>query len=563
MRLHRFVLPVCTAVLGCPTMGLSVASALSGPASIASRSDEVLLQPEQPQPDPTLKCAMQLRNLTAAIYAYSAKHGGKLPADLYSLALAGAEPGGEAGGAARAGANGLSRDAATRSLVSPAHQEAMNVPKDVTPEWVNGNSSYRYLANGEVSLDGIQDWSSVVVAHLRLDAGHVSEVGPDNLEGRTFTLAYADGHVEILPGGEAERRIAHSQAIFDAMRSGKDMPDDHQAMQDLGLIVKALRGYAEAHEGKLPATLGAALPHVPADPKSRATLAQRARIFLSPKAKRSTAIPDEPTPEWIDAHGSYVYLGSDRVVLREVPEPQSIMLVCGRPGEGYNHAAMNGVDIERFPLVTVNGLAVLRTKPAADWIVAESRKTFAAIAPEPGAPKTNLPPWVEASRDLRVLGESIMECARKNGAQLAAHPADAVSCITPNLKAPLLAPPASIAGLFLSPRAEAATELPGAPSLDWIRSHANYVYFENVAPGVLTIDQLREAQVRFMLHGPMDEPYAIMSSEGKPIDCVPVVDVFGGCHMAPREWIEEELAADRGKIKALMEAAKPVKDEGK
>lgn len=498
-----------------------------------------IAQPEPPpapaSPERLMECSLKLRALAMAVQQHAAGHEGKTPPDLASVLRAGIS------GTKPDGA--IARDAAVRGVVSPAHTGLLKVPQDVNDDWVNERSSYRYLPGAAVPLGDVPEWGEVVVAHLRLDQGHAAEPTPENPEGQVFTLAFMDGHVETLPLAEAQRRIVRSMEIFEALQTGRDMPDDHQCLRDLSLIARAVEAYAKAHEGRLPPTLGAVLEFVPHDGKRLATSAQRASIFLSPKARRGMAIPETPAPEWIDAHGSYVYIGHAEVRFDNVPEPTRLVLVHGRLSDAYQRTRLDGTNEERVPTVTLSGDATMRSRRESEWIVDQTRRTIASLHTE--AP---MPDWVHASRDLRELGRALRRYAGSNGD---AFPPD-LSATLGRISDDGSAEAPWLAGVYSSPRAQAASGLPASLSPEWVRANGNYVYLGN--DRLIRRDAL-DGSVRVLLHGPLDESYDIVVGD-TTISVVPFVDPFGSSMLGPKEWLQRQIAESREAIKRLS-AGKP------
>ncbi|MGA2499642.1 MAG: hypothetical protein ABSH20_18045 [Tepidisphaeraceae bacterium] len=121
--------------------------------------------------------ANDLRQVGVGLMMYSTDHQGKFPADLGQLVL-----------------NGY---VAADALVSPRGKK---VPVDVSvakPEvqaaWVNANTDYVYLGSGLNANAG----AGTILAHEK----------PEGAPGGRISLLFGDGHVELLPVGEAVARV--------------------------------------------------------------------------------------------------------------------------------------------------------------------------------------------------------------------------------------------------------------------------------------------------------------------------------------------------------------------
>jgi hypothetical protein len=479
-----------------------------------------------PPPDPTMVCAMRVRNLEMGVMLYAQKHGGKLPPDLYSAMTAYAESGGKPVG-----------ELARSLSVSPAHAGLIAPPKEIDAPWVNEQSSYRYLGNADVALDDVQEWGEIVIAHLRLEQGHQGEPTPENPTGETFTLAFLDGHVLTAPRAEAERLIAKSIATLDALRDGTPLPDDRQAAQNLATIIKAIHAYAKAHEGRLPPDLGATLAYVPRDTKATATGPQRAWLYLSPRTRTTRSVPDEPTPEWVNANTWYTYLGGEDLRLEDIPEAYSLALAHARLDDAFEVRDIEGKKFETVPVGMAGGGASVARKAYVEWIVRESEKTFRAM--RTGEP---LPGWVHAMRDVRIIAEAVQAYAKANDGRLPATLGETLALVPEDL------PGAKAAGtraqIYLSPRAETLVTPPAGADAAWVTANASYVYI--TAPG-LTMAHLRAMANVITVYSPLDEAYRVAEryADSEQI----AVGIFGGAWMAPKAWVEEQAKALEAQLK--------------
>ncbi len=470
---------------------------------------------------------------------YASKHGDMLPPDLYTAMLA-------LGDAKTADNPAAVRELAGSSVVSPAHAGLLTVPAEVTPAWVNESSSYRYLGNGEIKWSDIPDWGSIVIAHLRLDAGLKGDPTPESPEGgEIFSLGFLDGHASVCGRAGAERLIAKSAQTLDALRRGTDPPDDRLAVQNLTLVMRAVRAYAAAHEGMLPGDLGATLAYVPGDTRVTGTPQQRARIYLSPRAIKNTHIPEEPTAEWVLANCRYIYVGAADVALADIPEAQTLAMLAARAEDGFTERGIKGREEVMVPVATVGGEAATRPQVYAEWIIAQSRRTVEAV--RPGAAAGALPDWVRAARDMSLIGRAVV-----------AYAADHEDRLPPDLGATLAYLPKRIPGMpgalgagasargavFLSARAEATTEVPENPTAEWVTRHASYLYIGSEgAPRVADITAVNGGTV--LVHGPLGEPFKVMFPGVGLEEVVPYSDALGMSILGPKEWVEKRIAESR------------------
>lgn len=172
---------------------------------------------------------------------------------------------------------------------------------------VNGHAAYTYLGGPWLNLRDIPFPERIITVRGDLNQGY--KVLGNGGEAEVFLLGDAQGLV-LQPGREqAEGLLAESSQILTALRSGGPLPDHIQAGRDLKAIMAAIVTYTKAHDGELPPDLGSVMNDIPADALTKPTAQERARVFLSPKAKRSVAVPANPSPEWVNAHTTYVYLG--------------------------------------------------------------------------------------------------------------------------------------------------------------------------------------------------------------------------------------------------------------
>lgn len=455
---------------------------------------------QQPDPeDPRVVCSSRLRTLVQACIVYGQEHGG-FPPDLAAAApFVGDED----------GATPITRELLERHFVSPADAGA-RVPPDAGADWINAGSSYAYIGRAGVSWQDVPEWGSTVVAYLRLDRPHAAEVSPLNPTGEGFMLGYADNHVDfVISRADAEQRIEESKQTWEALATGSPFPERIQALWNLGRIAKAVRAYAEEHDGMMPPTLGDAFPFVPPDPKRAATPRQRAALFLSARAQKNTFIPEDPTPEWVNRNTSYMYPGATappgEIRLARVADAARTVLVHSRPADVIEGAYGYPPGTRFHAIATVAGEPGIQPEEYATWIIGESRKVFDAAAGR-GA----LPDFQHAVQDVTILQRAVIAYVEANGgvlppdlgATLEYIPVDALAADTA----------AERARVFLSPRAERASPPPQEPTADWVRHHGSYVYLP--AAGTRW-EAVRYGRPTILIHSPPDETYPIRNPAGR------------------------------------------------
>jgi hypothetical protein len=495
------------------------------------------------QPDPndsSLRDSMTLRRLSEAAIIYSQKHDGQMPPDMASMLdyFTNEQP-------------DASRTQVMKDHFIAPGIAAPTVPADAKPEWLNEHSSYTYLGSAGIKYESVPDWGDIVLAHLKLDAGHPSPAAPNDPDKEMFTLTFVDGHTELTTRAEATRLIDQSRKIFDAIRTGGPLPDYHQATWDLTRIVEAITAYAKDHKGQLPPDLGATLPYVPIDKQRLVTPAQRAGIFLLPAARRNTHIPDQPTPEWINRNTSYVYLGAskaetDTPLLRDrIEEAWRTVLVHGKLDAAISVERRGGREEKLIPIGSVRGAVTADELEFAQAQIAESKKVIDAV--RTGSP---LPDYQHTLHDLRLLHKALLAFAAANNGHL---PPDLGATIPflPEDELPTLADKARV---YLSPRSERIVHLPDELTQEWVNKNANYVY---VAAGdkPLLLSKLRQdgMPAAILLHTPLDETYNMLvaGAFGRP-STIPVVAIAipWGVQYSMPDQVEEELATSRKTIEA-------------
>ena len=477
-------------------------------------ASKALAQPT-PEQAAAMKDASHLRKMTMAVMVYIQENGERLPPDLSSLTpylsgdLSKATP--------------AERDKALRSSFLTAADRGMQIPAKTDEQWLTNNSSYTYLPAAGFNINEISGWDRLAVLHLKLDKALPAEPSPMNPEGRLVTVGFMDCHVEMLPPSQAQAVIAESMAIYEAIKSGKPLPDAHQVLMDLRMIAGAIRAYAKAHNDELPPDLGSVLAYIPTDAKRTPTPKQKAAVFLLPEAKRSTSIPDEPTAEWVNQRTSFVYLGAAGARLSAIEDPRNTLLLHGKLDRPMEYQDRSGPHTG-IPLCSAWAGASLENEEYARWIIGVSRLVVEFA--RSGAP---LPEHLNAYRDVRLILTGIDAYCKDHKGQL-----------PPTLGAilPYVLPDASAgerAMVFVSPRNERKVDPPADLTPEWVNAHSTYIYLAK--PGV-EINLAREAGVQVLVHGPLSEQYTIRIPRAE-IDTA----ILGMTHYYP--WLFQASDAER------------------
>jgi hypothetical protein len=475
--------------------------------------------------DAGVEAATRARALGMAVFSYQAKHNDEMPADLAAIAefLA-------------AESKTSLRDVIIKNFLTPI-DGGVKVPTDADAAWVNDHSSFVYLAGGIRATD-LPDWTNTVLAHQRLDRPTPSDPTPDNPEGGWIVLSYFDGHSTITTRADARARIAESMKFYDAVRTGADFPDAAQTVWDLEALQSAIRAYAKARDGHLPPTLGDTLPFLPSDPKRLATGTQRARVYLSPHAKKNVFLPDNPTAEWVNQNASYIYTGSADLVLSEIEDPQRLVLLYARPEDALT---LGSSPVPFLPQCTVSGRTDPHDPEYTAAIVAETRAVFEAM--RTGRP---LPDYQATLRDMRLIHAAIAAYDKDEKSL----PPDLGSTLPYLLLQDLKdTSDDAIARVYLSPRAERSRGPLSEPlTPEWINRHTSYTYLGR--PGI-TIQDCRRAGVQFLVHTPLDEAIELPFPGQR-------LRIASTCGSSGVEWLVADREAGRiDEAKAAIAATKP------
>lgn len=158
-------------------------------------------------------------------------------------------------------------------------------------------------------------------------------------------------------------------------------PED--SMGRMRLAALGVMIYSGRHNWQFPPDLGAVLLY--AD--------RNARAFLSPEDEAKIVIPREPNAAWINAHTSFVYLGSaemndQRLRQLRIPHPTTIMMF-----QKLEPGSEAPVAVAFF-----DGHGEWLARPVAEQLIRESLSRLASMHPGGQHPPT-LPPPIDAHPD--------------------------------------------------------------------------------------------------------------------------------------------------------------------
>jgi hypothetical protein len=85
--------------------------------------------------------------------------------------------------------------------------------------------------------------------------------------------------------------------------------------------------YAGDHDGHLPPDLGETVGYLSAETLPADTVAERARVYLTPAAEKTVPAPAALTADWIRKNTDYVYLGDARMTLAMLNQTSGIVLI--------------------------------------------------------------------------------------------------------------------------------------------------------------------------------------------------------------------------------------------
>ncbi len=153
-------------------------------------------------------------------------------------------------------------------------------------------------------------------------------------------------------------------------------------MHNLMNITQAVHRYAAEHDGRMPESMGATLPYIEnwtewtEESKPRATLAEKARLYLSSGDLSRVQIPERPTAEWVTHNTSYVYLGASSSKLAAYFELGDIVIAHGRLDNGDSAARPSTRTVDVVPVVMLDAHAEVHPKGKAKDLIKKSAETI-------------------------------------------------------------------------------------------------------------------------------------------------------------------------------------------
>lgn len=475
---------------------------------------------------------IRARKMAMAFHVYAQENDGKIAPDMASLAryivgdLSKATP--------------AERAKAIRESLLSERDQGVKIPDKADEKWIGENSSFEYIGGGGVAMEDLGDWGNLAVLHLKLDRGMDGVPTPENPDGKIFSIAFLDSHVEVMGRAAAEQVIADSKAVFEAMRTGKGLPESQQIPMDLRLIIGAVRAYAKDHAGELPPDLGSTLPYIPNESKRLATLKQRAKVYLYPEKASRTHIPDEPSAEWVNENTSYTYLGGAGLKLNELEDPANCKLIHGKLDSPVTRQARSGPE-HGIPMASASGGANIEDEEYGRWIIDISKKIIQSA--RTGSP---LPDHVDAYRDTRLIAQAIAAFTEDHGGKLPGDLGELLKYVLPE------APRAERAGVFLSPQRLRNETLPDVLTAEWVVDRSSYIYLGGKG---VDLKLVREAGAQILFHGPVSEAYTIRVPGGE-LPMVPSGTTSLYAWMLTIEQTERDAKETNEIVKAIQEASK-------
>lgn len=481
--------------------------------------------------DPRMFDSNVARKMSMAVVMYVQEHDGALPPDMASMYeyLAGPQAG-----------TPEERKTAIRNSLLASVDQGMKIPDDANAQWAGEHSSFAYIGFKGLKIDDLGSWSEVAIVHQRPDRGTIVEASDQNPEGRMFSIAFMDGHAEIMGRARAEAVIAESTAILEALKSGGKLPDSHQLETDIRDIMTAIKAYAKAHNDDLPPDLGATLPFLPGPRASAKNPPPKAAAYLLPEAKRSTRIPEDADADWVNTHTSYVYLGTSGARLSRIEDPQNTILFHGRVNSPIE-LNRRGMLFKGIPIATVWGKALIADDSYADWIIGVSKRVVAfARASSP------LPPHLSTFRDARLISQAMMSYAKAHKGELPPDLGATMEYLDPSLT------PAEKTLVYLSPSAKRSVTLPEELTPDWINRRSSYVYLGRAG---IDINLVRGAGIQYLLHGPLTETYETRLPGIPPRLEIAVGSPWGTAWLEEPDSVERRAAEFKQSLDAIKAGA--------
>jgi RNA polymerase sigma factor (sigma-70 family) len=150
-------------------------------------------------------------------------------------------------------------------------------------------------------------------------------------------------------------------------------------------IGQAISRYAQRHNGHLPDSLGQTMQYI--QPWSewtkafqpKATPVEKAAFYISPADLKTISIPNNPTPQWVDDHTSYVYLGNGNISLKDIAgdEMSKTATVHAKLNAGDPVVGTDGTQVTVFCILMLDGRVDAEKRDYVEGVISDSKKTFA------------------------------------------------------------------------------------------------------------------------------------------------------------------------------------------
>lgn len=413
---------------------------------------------------------------------------------------------------------------------------------------------YGYLGLAGVSPSEVPDWGDIAIGHLDFEQAFATQPTPDNPDGALVSVAFLDGHVEMVSLAEARWLVEESSKTLSAIRDGAPLPQYRQVEQDAARLARAMRAYAAEHDGLAPPDWASTYPYLEADEGAQ-DASDQFKIYLSPRARESTFIPafesDAERDAWINAHSMW-RSHAHGANLWHVPNPMFTVLLSARPDAWVLTPDRRLREhVRRLAFAMVDTRGELADRESLDARLRGAGELFDAI--RQGA---SLPPIDDAMHDLRAISMAIAAYAKANDGYLPGDLGEVFEYLD-GLWGVHEREPARV---FLLRDAETPDVLASPLDAQWVREHGSYVY---LGDPTVRLRDLRGTQASILLHAPLDHPFDL----GLPGDVgarVPFAGPLLGARSEPGDWmalpmfmfppevLKEQAEASR---KAILEQA--------
>jgi hypothetical protein len=333
----------------------------------------------------------------------------------------------------------------------------------------------------------------------------------------------------------AQSVVRESSQVFEALATGKPLPPTKQLSVDLDRISRAVRAYAKAHEGFLPAHLADVAPYV--ERTKRMNEDEVVRLFLPTRKRADVVIPRPAPPDWISRHSSLVYLGNRGVRLRDCEDVNRLILVHTGDDDEVSIPWNGGTAPARHTMTIAGGVTTTHAGYCRT-LAEESARVLKAMGE--GKP---LPDYQQSLRDVRLILGSIVAYARDHEGKCPGSLGEATPYLSPEFLQG--ASWETIYRVYLSPREKRSRQaFPDDLDANWINQHASYKYLGN--SDLRLADAARAMAV--LIHGPVGEPITVQHAVGERAE-IPWGDAYGGVWSGLREELEERIASSAAALK--------------